>query len=66
MSRAYTCDAPDCGEIIEGSPVEVTYQIADDPDDDDDPCYTEAHFCSFVCLAAFATGVALDFPTESA
>ncbi len=65
MSRAYTCDAPDCGEVVDTSPIEVTYAIADDPDDDD-PCFTEAHFCSWTCLSAWATGVALDFPPELA
>ena len=61
MSRAYTCDAADCGEVIGDSPIEVTYTIADDVDDDD-PCFTEAHFCSWVCLSGWATAVALDFP----
>ena len=45
--------------------MELTYEIADDVDDDD-PSYTEAHFCSWTCLAAWATGVALDFPPEPA
>ena len=65
VSRSFVCDAPDCGLVIEGSPMELTYEIADDVDDDD-PSYTEAHFCSWTCLAAWATGVALDFPPEAA
>ncbi len=58
MSRSFVCDAPDCGLVIEGSPMELTYEM--DDVDEEEPCYTEAHFCCFTCLAAWSTGMALD------
>jgi hypothetical protein len=61
MSRAYTCDALDCDNVCDGVPIEVTYYAVED-EDDDDPCYSEAHFCSFVCLSSWSTAIALDYP----
>ena len=65
MSRTYSCDAADCENVVSGVPIEVTYYTPDE-DDDEDPDYNEAHFCSWACLSAWATGVALDFPPEPA
>jgi len=63
VSRSYVCDAPDCGLVLEQPPIEVTYEI--ERDDDDEAEFTEVHFCGFTCLAAWSTGVALDFPVPS-
>ena len=61
MSRSYTCDAADCDKVVHERPIEVTYFAVDD-EDDDEPSYEEAHFCSWVCLSSWSTAVALDYP----
>ena len=62
MSRMYQCDAEGCDKSVPGTPIELTYYTV--VEDDDEPDYNEAHFCSWVCLSSFATSSALDYPPE--
>ena len=61
MSRSYVCDGPDCGLVMDGPAISVQFCAIED-EDDDEPMDCETHFCGFVCLSAWATSVALDYP----
>lgn len=63
MSRTYVCDGPDCGACMDGPVIAVQYTAVED-EHDDDPTDEEVHFCGWVCLSAWATSVALDYPPQ--
>ena len=60
MSRSYICDGPDCGIVMDDPAIAVQYTAVEDVDDDE-PSDEEVHLCSWVCLSAWSTAVALDY-----
>jgi hypothetical protein len=46
---------------MDGPAISVQFCAIED-EDDDEPMDCESHFCGFVCLSAWATSVALDYP----
>lgn len=55
MSRVFRCDK--CDEVTD-EPIEVNFTMTHD--DDDEPEWSEAHLCSWPCLASWAMDEALN------
>ena len=58
MSRAYSCD--ECGETVDGDPIELAYWVEDDGDD----IWNDWHLCSWSCVAAFGMVQAVEHMGE--
>lgn len=59
MTRLYACDHLDCELAMDDPFITVGYRVVGDDGEDGDDEYEEAHFCSWVCHAAWSVVMAM-------